>query len=115
MAEHNILGSKGEDAAAKFLEEQGFSILHRNWRVQHKEVDIVALDGRFLVFVEVKTRTTRMELADVISNFKINALRDAAEAYIERFARTEEMRFDVVMLIPRNSGYEIEHVRDAFR
>ncbi len=114
MAEHNVLGSKGEDVAAEFLERQGFRILHRNWRLRHKEVDIIAEDGAQLVFVEVKTRTRRMDAGDVISDFKINALREAAEGFLEKYSRTDEIRFDVILLTPQRDGYSVEHIRDAF-
>ena len=46
----------GEDAAAKFLKRKSYKIKSRNFRSGHKEIDIVALDGDVLVFVEVKTR-----------------------------------------------------------
>ena len=56
MAQHNELGRQGEEIAVKYLLEQGYKILERNWRNQHKEIDIIAMDGEELVIVEVKTR-----------------------------------------------------------
>lgn len=56
MARHNEFGKWGEDLAAKYLEERGFEILERNWRHEHKEVDIIAQKDGTLYFVEVKTR-----------------------------------------------------------
>ena len=44
MAQHNELGKWGEDIAARFLEEKGWYIRHRNWRHKHAELDIVCID-----------------------------------------------------------------------
>ena len=57
MAAHNRLGKEGEDAVAAYLERQGYTILHRNWRKNRLELDIVAMHEVELVVVEVKTRT----------------------------------------------------------
>ena len=50
------LGERGENVAAKFLRNQGYKILERNYRTSVGEIDIIARDGKTLVFVEVKTR-----------------------------------------------------------
>ena len=57
MAAHNRLGKEGEDAVAAYLERKGYTILHRNWRKNRLELDIVATHDGELVVVEVKTRT----------------------------------------------------------
>jgi len=54
-AAHLALGRRGEEAAVRLLLAKGYSILARNWRVRSGELDIVARDGRTIVFVEVKT------------------------------------------------------------
>lgn len=58
MADHNDLGRQGEAIAEKFLKKKGFSILVCNWQLNRHEVDIIALDKEFLVFIEVKTRSS---------------------------------------------------------
>ena len=50
------LGRRGEDIAARHLQEQGYEILTRNWRCEWGEVDIIAREGETLAFVEVRTR-----------------------------------------------------------
>ena len=55
-AAHLVLGRRGEEAAVRLLLAKGYTILARNWRIRSGELDIVARDGRTLVFVEVKTR-----------------------------------------------------------
>ena len=56
MARHNEFGRWGEEVAACYLLEHGFEILARNWRHEHKEVDVIAQKEGVLYFVEVKTR-----------------------------------------------------------
>lgn len=115
MAEHNITGAAGEDFACQYLLQKGFTILQRNWRFLHKEIDIIARsnDG-WLVFVEVKTRSEAVVARDIITESKIRYLHEAAERYIEVYTRTEEARFDVLLLTKRWHGYEVEHIEYAF-
>ena len=56
MALHNELGKQGEDLAIQWLVENGYKILHRNWKWGSNEVDVIATKGKFLYFIEVKTR-----------------------------------------------------------
>ena len=56
MAWHNKLGEYGEEKVNRYLLDMGYTILERNWRVGHRELDFVCLDGEVLVVVEVKTR-----------------------------------------------------------
>ena len=56
MAEHNVTGQKGEEMAANYLVEKGYSILEKNWRFKNLEADIIALTSKILVIAEVKTR-----------------------------------------------------------
>ena len=56
MAEHNKFGKEGEDMAVQWLQENGYEILHRNWRHKQYEIDIIALKNKFLHIIEVKAR-----------------------------------------------------------
>ena len=56
MADHNELGREGEDEALLYLTQKGYTLLARNWRIGHLEIDIVAEWFGEIVFVEVKTR-----------------------------------------------------------
>ena len=58
MAAHNETGKRGEEIAAQYLLKKGYKILDKNWRYFRNEIDIVALDGIFLVVAEVKTRSS---------------------------------------------------------
>ena len=116
MARHNLLGSKGEMLAARYLLNKGYAVLHYNWRSGHKEIDIIAKDRDVLVFVEVKSRTSEMygSAADAVTPDKMNRLIYAAEAYVKRNSIDLKFRFDVITVIGDSEPYKIEHIEDAF-
>ena len=116
MAQHNELGTAGEDFACQYLVQQGYTIVDRNWHFHHLEVDIIANEGQELVFVEVKTRTTPAEPRDVVSDRKIRFLEDAADAYIKKTDFHGDARFDLIMLTKGQGGaFHLDHIKDAFR
>jgi len=84
MASHNELGKTGEELAVKWLEEKGYTILHRNWRHSHYEIDIIATKGKFLHFMEVKARNySRVGLPeDSVTKKKFKHLQKAADEYL---------------------------------
>ena len=111
------IGNKGEDAAKEYLESQGYVILDRNWRCGHLELDIIALDGNFLAFVEVKTRKNNSILTPIesVNRTKQNMLINAANGYIRKNRRHEEARFDVVCITHHNGEIsDIELIKNAF-
>lgn len=93
-------GSNGEELAALHLVKQGYTILERNWRYRHWEVDIIAARNRFLHFIEVKTRHSlrfgRPE--ESITRDKMTHLRNAAEEYQYRHPEWEYLQFDVLAI-----------------
>ena len=58
MAEHNIIGQKGEEIAAQIMRKKGFRVVNTNWKVGHLEIDVIAENRKQIIFIEVKTRTT---------------------------------------------------------
>jgi putative endonuclease len=116
MAEHLRTGAQGEQLACQYLERKGFTILHRNWRHGRDELDIVARDGRFLVVVEVKTRSTDRfgNPEDQVSPAKIRKLMRAVDGYLDAFRTDLELRFDVVSITLNAHRPEILHITDAF-
>jgi len=117
MSENIKIGNKGEDEATKFLEKKGFQILDRNWRYDHKEIDIVAKIDNIIVFVEVKTRkyNSLMDPLEAINLRKQKLLIDAAEAYLDEKNLDFEMRFDVVSVYhDKDFIVEIDHLENAF-
>ena len=111
------LGAYGESVAADLLQQAGMSILERNWRAGHKEIDLIAEDGDVVVFVEVKTRRRRSfggPLA-AISRRKRRRLTIAAELFLARKRWSNRpCRFDVVAVVVANGEVGVEHVRGAF-
>jgi Holliday junction resolvase-like predicted endonuclease len=87
------LGDRGENHAARYLRERGYKILLRNFRCPLGEIDIVARDGRTLVFVEVKTRTEDEPLPeDQVNPFKQHQLTKPLRRDRRRLARGPRAR-----------------------
>jgi putative endonuclease len=116
MAEHNELGKDGESAAVAYLKENGYEILHTNWRKGHFELDIVAKTEDELVIVEVKTRSegSIVDPEDAVTNQKIRNIISAADVYIKFFNIDLPARFDIISVIGKSPDFEIEHIEDAF-
>jgi putative endonuclease len=84
MAEHNKFGTDGENMAAKWLQEKGYEILHRNWRHSHYEIDIIALKNNFLHIIEVKSRNFSPfgHPEDSVGKKKFKNLQRAADTFL---------------------------------
>ena len=113
------LGQRGEDAAARFLKRQGFRILARGLDSRLGELDIVAVDGRTIVFVEVKTRRSddAGHPAEAIDPHKERRMTQAALAYLKaQRLLNYAARFDVVAITwPEDARHpSIDHYRNAF-
>lgn len=112
------IGQIGEDRACRYLIDNGYSILYTNWRYKRLEVDIICTDpNNILVFVEVKTRSTKMfgDPQDFVNESKQRNLINAAEAYCHEFNHQGEIRFDIIGLVMVNQSVkEIKHYCDAF-
>jgi putative endonuclease len=113
------LGRRGEDAAARHLVALGYRILERGLRLRAGELDLVALDDRTIVFVEVKTRQSadHGSPADAVDVRKRKRLTRAALAYLKhRRLLDRPARFDVVSIVwPGDDAEpEVRHLRNAF-
>ncbi len=110
-------GSEGEDLACEYLTLQGLRIVERNFRLHRGEIDIVARDGEYLVFCEVKCRESdacgRPECA--LTPGKVRQIRKVAEGYLAKHAiRNQACRFDVVAIQFSGARGTLNHIRDAF-
>ena len=116
MAEHNILGERGEKNAVSFLKKQGYEIIVTNWREKKFEIDIIAKDNEEYVFVEVKTRSTNFfgEPEEAVTIKKQQHLIDGADYYIQNNEIDFESRFDVISIVLNSSEEEIRHIKNAF-
>lgn len=111
-------GRAGEAAAAAFLEEAGYRVLHRNYRCGRSgEIDLIAVDGDTLVFVEVKTRRSASfgTGAEAVDQRKRARLIRLARYYLAIAGDHERIcRFDVVDVTTGPRGWECQLIRDAF-
>jgi putative endonuclease len=111
------LGRAGEDEAVKALARSGYRILVRNYRCRLGEVDIIAADGKTVVFVEVKTRGSDAFGAPAggVDARKQRRIIAASQTYLAEHGLTEApVRFDVVSVEKRDGGFAIELIADAF-
>ena len=111
------LGKAGESLAAEFLKGRGYRILERNYRTPPGEIDLVARDGKALVFVEVKTRRTHSygSAKTGVTAEKRRRLSLAALVYLKRTGlMNTSARFDVVTVDAAMDPPQIEVVRNAF-
>lgn len=117
MAKHLETGQSGEQAAYQHIERLGYKILAKNWRYKHLEVDIIAMDGPVLLFIEVKTRRSSLYGSphEAVSYHKQQKLDRAANLYISYIKHQGDIRFDIVsILINASNQYQIEYIKDAF-
>ena len=115
--EKKELGKKGEELAIRFLEKEGYRIVKTNYVCKLGEIDIIAKEKDALVFIEVKTRTSTLfgppELS--VTPFKQMQLSKAALYFLkEKRLGDVKARFDVVAILLKPEGEEIELIRDAF-
>ncbi|RIX28350.1 YraN family protein [Amnibacterium setariae] len=118
MAQKDDVGRRGEDEAAAYLTALGWRILDRNWRCASGEVDIVALDGRELVIVEVKTRSSVRygDPLEAVVPEKLTRLCVLAGAWrrAHRGVGARTTRIDLIgVLLPRHAAASIDHLRAA--
>lgn len=112
-------GIRGEDEAARFLARCGYAILDKNVRTPAGEIDLVAKEGKILVFVEVKTRKALEgdPPQAAVNTRKQNRLGKLAHGYLKRKRMREvPCRFDVVSVIVNDEGgvKAIRHIPNAF-
>lgn len=117
MASHNDLGKKAEDLAAEFLIKSGYKILVRNFRYQKAEIDIIAEKENLIIITEVKARSTDVFMLpqEAVNKRKISLIVSAANYFMEEFNKNQEVRFDIISVLPNEKGkLIIEHIVDAF-
>ncbi|MBE6576662.1 MAG: YraN family protein [Ruminococcaceae bacterium] len=119
------IGRLGERAASKYLKKNGYKLVASNAHFSHNEIDIIAKDKEYIVFVEVKTRSTDENMsykygtpASAVTKAKQQRTLDAARAYLRSGKyRTLQPRFDVIEVHLNkddNSILEINHITNAF-
>ncbi|MBI4037742.1 YraN family protein [Candidatus Curtissbacteria bacterium] len=105
----NFIGKTGEDLAVKYLNKLGYKIIERNFRIRGGEIDIVAIDGKTLVYIEVKTRTShKFGLPqESVTPTKIRFIVRAAKFYrnnrknLPELERIDVLAIDLIDKIPK--------------
>lgn len=118
MADHNDFGKIAEDMAADYLQKKEYKILARNFRFQKTEIDIIAEKDNLIIVVEVKARSTDVFILpqEAVTKTKIRSIVLAANHYLEEFNRQNEVRFDIISVLPdENKNLTIDHIADAFQ
>ena len=119
------IGKLGEKLAAKFLKRNGYRIIKRNSHHSHNEIDIIAQNKRYVVFVEVKARTTDTDMylhfgspASAVNRAKQSRIIMAAKDYLIHTKHSDKQpRFDVIEVFLNKDDYKtlkINHIENAF-
>lgn len=108
------IGSEYEEMAIKFLEQEGYQVLEKNFRCHIGEIDIIARHGKYLVFIEVKYRKNSIkgDPAEAIHKGKQNTIYRTAQFYLHRFGYGQQTpcRFDAVLIL----GDQVRLIQNAF-
>ncbi len=111
-------GHAAESAACRHLEDQGLTLLGRNYRSPFGEIDLIMRDDISLVFVEVRQRRSEQfgTPAETVDARKQAKLRATAEYYLQRHPQESQKpcRFDILAITDDARGQRIEWLRDAF-
>ncbi|MDX2469198.1 MAG: YraN family protein [SAR324 cluster bacterium] len=112
-------GDKGEKLALKHLKAKGYKLLEKNWRKVGGELDLIMVDGEFIIFVEVKTRNNDKSQVSPklqMTKNKILQVRKIAQYYLlEKRNEDLQPRFDFVgITLKADEKPEIEHIENAF-
>ncbi len=113
------IGTLGEKYTAAYLRRNGFKIIETNLRNSYSEIDIIAESKEYIIFVEVKTRTTRNEIRPVyaVTKQKQRKIISAANEYLKFNASNKQPRFDVSEVyldIDNIKNYEINYITNAY-
>ena len=121
MDERKRLGNQGEEAVARWLRREGYQLLASQYRCRFGEIDIVAQKSGYLVFCEVKTRTSEAfaRAQDAVDARKRERLRKTAQLYLMQHPTRLQPRFDVLeVLVRERDGLlelsELRHLENAF-
>ena len=110
---HIITGLKGEILAQKYLKKQKYKIIEKNYKTRYGEIDIIALDKNYIVFIEVKTRVSTKfgRASEAVDSNKQRYIKNVALGYLKiNDLLNSNVRFDVIEVYDE----EINHIKNAF-
>lgn len=117
MANHIKTGKDGEDLAAEWLSQNGYNILHRNWRYSFYEIDAIATKDNFLHFIEVKARNyTRFDHPEnSVTTKKFKSIQKAADEYLFQHPGHPWIQYNILSVtIHGNGNIEFFLIEDVF-
>lgn len=121
MGRNNLTGAWGEATAAEYLRRKRYRILANGYHSRFGEIDLIAENNRFLVFVEVKVRkNASFAMArEYVDRRKQDRIRMTASIYLSEYPTDKQPRFDVIEIYapegPETARPEIMHMEDAFQ
>ena len=116
MYKRHIFGKKGEDIAEKYLKQNNYEILERNFLCKQGEIDIIAKDKNYLVFVEIKARTSKEYglPAESVTKKKIKHMLYTANYYLyKNNLKNVNVRIDVIEIFSKNEKYYLNHLKQV--
>lgn len=115
------VGTQGEKRVAAFLRERGFNVIKRNYQCRYGEIDIIAENDEYILFVEVKTRKENALISGMVAvdSHKQSRLTLAAQDYIAKTHNEKQPRFDVAEVTVTKKtdgafGYSLKYLENAF-
>ncbi|MBQ3548122.1 MAG: YraN family protein [Clostridia bacterium] len=115
------IGLQGEKRVAQFLRKRGFSVIKRNFQCRYGEIDIIAENNEYILFVEVKTRKANALVSGIaaVDSHKQSRLTLAAQDYISKTLCEKQPRFDVAEVTVYEKaddslGYSLKYFENAF-
>jgi len=116
MSDKIKTGNEGEQFAADFLIQKGFEILARNYRYKRSEIDLIVKKGNWLIFVEVKTRSSSAfgHPEEFVDRRKVKMILEGAENYMYELNWQGNVRYDIVAITMKGTVPEIVLIEDAF-
>ena len=112
-----VVGEKGESMVARFLQKQGFAIIKRNYQCRYGEIDIIAQNDRYILFVEVKTRSdhTTVRRYEYVNLSKQRKIFITADIYLRNNGFGLQPRFDVAeVLVSKTGEMSLNYIENAF-
>jgi len=111
------LGNTGENLAVNFLENHGYKILEKNFRIRAAEIDIIAEKDNTIIFVEVKTRSNirKGTPAEAVNLRKQKKIIEAASVFLQDEKYFDKAcRFDVIEILSAGKDFKVNHIENAF-
>lgn len=116
MYQRHETGKIGEDLVVKYLEQNGYTIIERNFECRQGEIDIIAKDKEEIVFIEVKTRTNENygKPKEAVDETKKKHIYKSSEFYVYiNHLENEPIRIDVIEVYKKQEKFIIHHIKQA--